>query len=176
MSAEGVAVRPMRASDWSDVAVIYRAGIDTGDATFETDVPEYEVWDSGHLSDLRLVAVDDADRPIGFIAASQVSNRQVYRGVIEHSVYVHPDHQARGVGRALLEAFIRASEKAGYWTIQTGIFPENETSLALHRACGFRDLGIRHHVGRHHGRWRDVVVLERRSPTVGGPTDSRGAS
>ena len=157
----------MHPDDWDAVAVIYQQGIDTGDATFETDVPDYREWDHAHLAELRFVAIDDENTVVGFISASPTSARPAYRGVIEHSVYVASACQGRGIGRQLLEHFIEESEKAGYWTIQTGIFPENEVSLALHRSCGFRDLGTRRQVGRHHDIWRDVIVLERRSPRVG---------
>lgn len=104
---------------------------------------------------------------VGWVAASQVSARPVYAGVVEHSIYVHPGCQAHGIGRALLSAFIAAGEDAGVWTIQTGIFPENAASLSLHQALGFRQVGIRERIGRHHGVWRDVILMERRSTTVG---------
>jgi L-amino acid N-acyltransferase YncA len=144
---------------------IYRLGIATGDATFETEPPSWERFTATHLSAHRYVAVE-GERVLGWIACSPVSERCVYAGVVEHSVYVHPDARGRGVGRALLEALIGSTEAAGIWTIQSGIFPENTASLALHAATGFRAIGTREKLGRHHGIWRDVVLLERRSPTI----------
>lgn len=152
----------MRASDWPSVRAIYAAGIASGNATFETDTPGWDIFDDGHISDLSLVAVD-GDRVIGWAAASPVSERYAYAGVVENSVYVDPDHQGRGVGRLLLTALIAASEVIGNWTMQTGIFPENTVSLALHEACGFRVVGRRERLGQLDGRWRDVILLERRS-------------
>ena len=157
-----VVIRAMVHSDWPEVRSIYAAGIATGNATFETDPPEWEVWDQSHLSELRVVAVDGA-QVIGWAAASPVSDRCCYSGVVENSVYVEPDHQGQGLGKRLLEALVSASEAAGNWTIQTGIFPENTASLALHQACGFRVVGRRERLGQLAGRWRDVMLLERRS-------------
>jgi phosphinothricin acetyltransferase len=144
---------------------IYRLGIATGHATFETEPPTWEAFTAGRLPEHRLVALD-GDRVIGWTACTAVSDRCVYAGVVEHSVYVHPDAHGRGVGRALLKGLIRSTEQAGVWTIQSGVFPENTASLALHHACGFRTIGTRQRIGRHHGVWRDVILLERRSPTV----------
>jgi L-amino acid N-acyltransferase YncA len=155
-------IRGMQPSDWSMVRSIYAAGIAGGNASFETEPPEWEIWDESHLSDLRYVAVD-GDEVIGWVAASPVSDRCCYSGVVENSVYVDPGRQGRGVGKLLLGAFITASESAGIWTIQTGIFPENEASLALHEACGFRVVGRRERLGQLDGQWRDVMLLERRS-------------
>lgn len=152
----------MRASDWPSVRRIYAAGIATGNATFETEPPEWEVFDQGHLVNLRLVALDGAE-VIGWAAASPVSDRCAYSGVVENSVYVDPDYQSRGVGRSLLSTLVLESEAAGNWTIQTGIFPENTASLALHQGCGFRVIGRRERLGQLEGRWRDVLFLERRS-------------
>jgi L-amino acid N-acyltransferase YncA len=157
-----IVVRAMRPSDWPAVRAIYAAGIATENATFETEAPGWEAWDEGHLAGLRLVAVVDA-KVIGWAAVSPVSERCCYSGVVENSVYVDPDHGGRGVGRRLLEALIVASEAAGNWTIQTGIFPENTASLALHEACGFRIVGRRERLGQLAGEWRDVILLERRS-------------
>jgi L-amino acid N-acyltransferase YncA len=156
------AIRLMGPLDWPRVCAIYAAGIATGNATFETEPPEWDDWDEGHFADLRLVAVDGAEI-IGWAAASPVSDRCCYSGVVEDSVYVDVGHQGRGVGRLLLSALVAASEKAGYWTIQTGIFPENAASVALHQACGFRVVGSRERLGQLDGRWRDVLLLERRS-------------
>ncbi len=147
---------------WDAVARIYAEGIATGNATFETAVPSWEDWDEAHLLELRLVALD-GDEVAGWAAMSPVSGRCVYAGVVESSVYIAGWARGRGVGRALMEELIRRSEAAGIWTIQTGIFPENAASLALHERVGFRVVGIRERIGQHHGRWRDVVFLERRS-------------
>lgn len=155
----------MRADDWPAVERIYAAGIATGDATFETEPPDWAHFDGAKLADQRLVAVRD-DQVVGWAAASAVSDRCVYAGVVEHSVYVDPACAGQGIGTALLRALIATTEAAGIWTIQTGIFPENVASLSLHRRCGFRVVGRRERVGRHFGRWRDVLFLERRSPIV----------
>jgi phosphinothricin acetyltransferase len=161
-----IAVEPMRASDWPAVAGIYQQGIDTGDATFETRVPSWEAWDAGHLNAARLVARDEG-RVLGWAALSPVSDRCVYGGVAEVSVYVAGAARGRGIGRRLLEALALASEEAGIWTLQAGIFPENEASLAIHRSCGFRVVGRRERLGRLAGEWRDVILLERRSRSIG---------
>jgi L-amino acid N-acyltransferase YncA len=162
---ELVAVRPMRADDWPAVERIYAAGIATGDATFEAEPPTWEAFDAGKLGEHRLVAELDG-QVVGWAAVSGVSDRCVYAGVVEHSVYVDPAHAGHGIGTALLLALIASTEAAGIWTIQTGIFPENIASLALHERCGFRVVGRRARLGRHFGRWRDVVFLERRSPAI----------
>jgi phosphinothricin acetyltransferase len=154
----------MAPGDWDAVRQIYEQGIATGNATFETSAPDWTTWDAAHLTGHRLVA-DDGTAVIGWAALSTVSDRCVYAGVAEHSVYVHADARGRGVGRALLEALIATAEAAGIWTIQTGIFPENTASMRLHQGCGFRIVGVRERIGQHHGRWRDTVLLERRSPT-----------
>jgi len=149
----------------AQVLDIYRLGIATGHATFETEPPSWPEFTAGRLPGHRFVALD-GDRVLGWTACSAVSDRCVYSGVVEHSVYVHPGARGRGVGRALLRALIDSTERAGIWTIQSGVFPENTASLALHHACGFRTVGTRERVGRHHGAWRDVILLERRSPRV----------
>jgi len=149
----------------AQVLDIYRLGIATGHATFETEPPSWPEFTGGRLPGHRFVALD-GDRVLGWTACSAVSDRCVYSGVVEHSVYVHPGARGRGVGRALLRALIDSTERAGIWTIQSGVFPENTASLALHHACGFRTVGTRERVGRHHGAWRDVILLERRSPRV----------
>ena len=149
----------------AQVLEIYRLGIATGHATFETEPPSWPAFTAGRLPAHRFVALD-GDRVLGWTACSAVSDRCVYSGVVEHSVYVHPGARGRGVGRALLRALIDSTERAGIWTIQSGVFPENTASLALHHACGFRTVGTRERVGRHHGAWRDVILLERRSPRV----------
>ncbi|MEU8773481.1 N-acetyltransferase family protein [Streptomyces sp. NPDC048606] len=148
------------------VLAIYQAGIDEGDATFETRAPQWSAFDEGKLPGHRFVALDGDGRVLGWIAASAVSDRCAYAGVVEHSVYVHPDARGRGVARTLLDALIASTEAAGIWTIQSGIFPENTASLRLHERAGFRTVGTRERLGRHHGTWRDVVLLERRSRLV----------
>lgn len=165
--AAEITVRPMTAADWEAVAAIYRAGIATGNATFESDVPGYEAWDADHHRDLRLVAVDRSGRVLGWAAAVPASDRCAYAGVVEHSVYVDPDQRGRGVGGRLLDALIDRSEALGVWTLQSGVFPENEASLSLHHSRGFRTVGVRERIGQIDGEWRDVVWLERRSRTVG---------
>ena len=159
-------VAPFEVGHWPAAARIYLEGIATGNATYETSVPSWEAWDRAHLPGLRLVAVDD-EQVLGWAALAPVSDRCVYEGVAEDSVYVAADARGRGVGRALLEELIARAEHAGIWTIQTGIFPENEASLRLHERVGFRVVGIRERLGCLHGIWRDVVFLERRSDKVG---------
>ena len=136
-----------------------------GDATFETEVPSWESWDAARLVAPRLVAEQDGE-VVGFAALSPVSSRAVYCGVADVMVYVARRARGHGVGRSLLEALVAEAEAAGIWTLQAGIFPENEPSLRLHEACGFRRVGVRERLGRHHGIWRDVVLLERRSSAV----------
>ncbi|WP_042414216.1 GNAT family N-acetyltransferase [Streptacidiphilus anmyonensis] len=159
-------VVPMTAEHASEVLAIYQAGIDEGDATFETRAPAWEEFDRARLGGHRFVVVDGGGRVLGWVAVSRVSDRRAYAGVVEHSVYVRPDARGRGVARALLEALIASTEAAGIWTVQSGIFPENAASLALHERAGFRVIGTRERVGRQHGVWRDVVLVERRSPVV----------
>jgi len=160
-----VRIRPMVEADWPAVRAIYGAGIATGDATFELEPPEgWAAFDAARLPGHRFVAVTDAI--LGWITASPVSRRPAYAGVVEHSVYVDPAATGRGVGRALLTGLIESTEAAGIWTIQSAIFPENTVSLALHARAGFRTVGRRERIARHHGRWRDVVLLERRSPLI----------
>jgi L-amino acid N-acyltransferase YncA len=156
----------MRPEHAEQVLAIYQVGIDEGDATFEATAPSWNAFDASRLPDHRFVAVDDEGRVLGWVAAVPVSGRCVYAGVVEHSVYVHPSARGRGVGAALLAALVASTEAAGIWTIQSGIFPENAASLALHERAGFRRVGIRERLGRHHGRWRDVVLVERRSPVL----------
>ncbi|MFD0269355.1 GNAT family N-acetyltransferase [Streptomyces sp. NPDC127106] len=150
------------------VLAIYQAGIDEGNATFETEAPSWSAFHASRLPRHRLVATseNDGDRVLGWIAASRVSDRCAYAGVVEHSVYVHPAARGQGVARRLLTAFIHSTEAAGIWTVQSGVFPENTASLALHDRAGFRVIGTRERIGRHHGRWRDVLLLERRSEVI----------
>lgn len=153
----------MQPEDWPAVAAIYVAGIATGNATFETEPPAWEAWDASHRDDLRYVAVEGGGRVVGWAAVVNVSDRCCYAGVVENSVYVDPDYQGRGVGRLLLTYLVEKATAAGVWTVQTGIFPENTTSVALHEACGFRVVGRRERLGRLGGIWRDVLLMERRS-------------
>jgi len=156
----------MRTEDWEEVRRIYLEGIATGNATFETDAPSWERWDAAHVREPRLVARDD-EGLVGWASLSKVSERCVYAGVAEVSVYVAESARGRGVGRKLLEALIEGSEAAGIWTLQAGIFPENIASIAIHRRCGFRVVGTRERIGQLAGRWRDVMLLERRSGLKG---------
>ena len=166
----------MTAADWPAVACIYAAGIAGGDATFEHTVPSWEDWSRARLPAPRLVAReqandeseeeagDDVGEIRGWAALSPVSVRAVYRGVGAVSIYVDPSCARRGVGRALLSMLIEESERAGLWTLEAGIFPENRASVALHKGCGFQLVGVRHRIGQmHDGRWRDVALYERRS-------------
>src|SRR5215472_16926102 len=159
------AIRPMRESDADPVLAVYQAGLDAGDASFETEAPSWEAFDAAKLPGHRHVATaEDTGEVLGWVAASAVSARRAYAGVVEHSVYVAPTARRRGVGAALLQALIDSTEAAGIWTIQSGIFPENIVSLRLHQRKGFRVVGTRERIGRQRGNWRDVVLIERRSP------------
>jgi L-amino acid N-acyltransferase YncA len=162
----GFTIRPMRTEDADAVLAIYQAGMDGGLASFEFQAPTWAAFDAGKLPDHRYVAVDADDRVLGWVAVSAVSSRAVYAGVVEHSVYIHPDAKRQGIGLALLHTLIESTERAGIWTVQSGVFPENTPSLRLHERAGFRVVGTRERVGSHHGWWRDVVFIERRSPTV----------
>ncbi|SCF04401.1 phosphinothricin acetyltransferase [Micromonospora coriariae] len=161
-----ITVRPLRDDDAERVLAIYQAGLDAGNASFETTAPTWAAFDAAKLPEHRFVAVDGNDTVLGWIAVAPASTRAVYAGVVEHSVYVDPAAQGRGVARLLLDTLIASTEAAGIWTIQSGVFPDNAASLTLHERAGFRVIGVRERVGRHHGRWRDVVLLERRSPVV----------
>ncbi|WP_307805591.1 GNAT family N-acetyltransferase [Streptomyces spirodelae] len=164
-TTEAVVV-PLRPEHAGQVLAIYQAGIDEGNATFETEAPSWESFDAAKLPEHRFVALDEDRTVTGWIAASRVSDRCAYAGVVEHSVYVHPRARGRGTAAALLAALIDSTEAAGIWTIQSGVFPENTASLAVHRRAGFRTIGVRERIGRHHDRWRDVVLIERRSAAV----------
>jgi len=157
----------MRPGDWEAVRFIYQQGIDTGQATFETAVRSWADWDIGKRRDCRLVAQSEA-QIVGWAALSPTSRREVYAGVAEVSVYVLGEARRRGIGKVLMQALIEASERAGIWTLQSSVFPENEVTIALHRNVGFRIVGRRERVARHHGVWRDTIILERRSKIVGG--------
>lgn len=151
---------------WPAVKTIYEQGIATGHATFQTSAPEWVEWDGAHLKHSRLVALENG-QVIGWAALTPVSGRCVYAGVAEVSVYIDAASRGSGIGKALLQTLITESENYGLWTLQAGIFPENIASVRLHEKCGFRQLGIREKIGRHNGVWRDTVLLERRSKTVG---------
>ncbi len=164
-------VRKMRSSDWNAVRSIYAAGIATGQATFEKEPPSWEAFDAGRLPDHRLLAAD-GELILGWAAVSAVSAREVYRGVVEHSIYIAPEARGRGVGRLLLAALIQSTEVGGIWTIQSSIFPENSASVALHGQLGFRVVGTRERIARmshgpNAGKWQDTLLLERRSGMVG---------
>lgn len=162
-----VRLRAMTADDWPEVLAIYETGMATRNATFETTAPTWEQWDESHLAVNRLVAVEEDGTITGWAALSPVSDRCAYAGVAENSIYIRPDRSGHGVGRLLLEALIRGAESSGIWTIQTGIFPENTASIALHERCGFRIVGRRERIGLLDGEWRDTLFLERRSAIVG---------
>ncbi len=159
-------IRALLANDWAEVKRIYEAGIATGNATFETKAPEWEAWDQGHRKDCRLVILEDGG-VAGWAALSNVSGRCVYAGVAEVSIYIDPAYQGKGLGSRLMEELVKASETAGIWTLQAGIFPENQASIRLHERNGFRVVGIRERLGQRDGRWRDVALLERRSRLAG---------
>jgi phosphinothricin acetyltransferase len=159
-------IEPLIFNDWPAVRRIYLEGIATGNATFEQSAPEWDQWDAAHLKIGRLVARELGD-VLGWVALGPVSGRCVYSGVAENSVYVAEKARGRGIGKALMLALVRESESAGIWTLQTGIFPENQASIKLHLNVGFRVVGTRERLGRMNGRWRDVVLMERRSPVVG---------
>ena len=163
-----VLIRQMQVGDWVRVRSIYVEGLATGDATFETEAPSWKTWDEGHLSVPRLVAVSETDGTVlGWAALSRVSPRAVYAGVGEVSVYVAANSRSLGIGQDLLEQLVVQSEHNGIWTLQASVFPENKASLAVHKICGFREVGIRQKIGRMNGIWRDTVLLERRSALVG---------
>lgn len=162
-------IEPMTADHWTEVHRIYSEGIATGDATLEREAPDWSHFDHSHPVECRLIARDGVDGPIiGWTALAGYSSRKVYSGVAWESIYVGAEARGRGVGRALLEALIPASEAAGFWTLLAGVLAENAPSLALHERVGFRRIGVQHRLGQdQHGRWRDVVTLERRSEVIG---------
>jgi phosphinothricin acetyltransferase len=159
-------IEAMRSDDWPLVRDIYSEGIATGNATFETEAPEWAKWDQAHLQRCRLVA-RDRQQTLGWAALSPVSSRCVYSGVAEVSVYVASAARGRGVGKMLLQSLVEQSEDCGIWTLQAGIFPENLPSIAVHKSLGFREVGRRQRLGQVAGVWRDVLLLERRSSRVG---------
>ena len=157
----------LRPEDWPEVRTIYVEGIATGTATFETEAPDWDEWDRSHLQHSRLIARGDDGRAAGWAALSPISDRCAYGGVAETSVYVGADSRGLGLGKSLLEGLVRESEAAGVWTLQAGMFARNPASIALHETCGFRVVGVRERLGSLGGVWHDVVLMERRSPTVG---------
>lgn len=159
-------IEPLKAQHWEMVRAIYLAGLNTGQASFETVAPDWEKWNAKYLPDYRLIARAE-NAVVGWAALTAVSDRCVYAGVAEVSVYVAAEAKRQGVGTALLRRLIDASERGGIWTLQAGIFPENEGSLRLHKACGFREVGRRERLGKRDGIWRDSLLLERRSALVG---------
>ncbi|CAN5806366.1 GNAT family N-acetyltransferase [soil metagenome] len=162
-----VAIRDMVPEDWECVKSIYSEGLATGDATFETEMPSWEKWDESHLDVPRLVAVAPNEGVVGWAALARVSSRAVYLGVAEVSVYVAGKARGKGIGKDLLKQLIARSEQQGIWTLQASVFPENIASLALHKICGFREVGSRQRIGIVNGIWRDTVLLERRSEVIG---------
>ena len=159
-------IRNYEQNDWSKVREIYLLGIKTNNATFELEVPEREDWEKRHLGICRLVAISDSE-VVGWAALLPVSEREVYRGVAEVSVYISPAHSGKGIGKKLLTKLINESEANGIWTLQASIFPENIASIKLHKSCGFRIVGTREKIGKMKGTWRDTVLLERRSKSTG---------
>lgn len=162
---EQISIRPLNENDWVSVSNIYSEGIATGLATFETNVPDWQVWNNKHIESCRLVAVFN-NNVIGFAVLSQVSKREVYKGVAEVSVYVSNDFKGRKIGETLLKQLIKESEEKGFWTLQAGIFSENITSINLHKKFGFRVVGIREKIGQLKGKWHDNHFLERRSKRI----------
>jgi phosphinothricin acetyltransferase len=160
-----VTIRDLRPDDWPAVRTIYEEGIRGGNATFETETPSWERWDAAHAGPRLVVELDGS--VAGWAAVSAVSDRCCYEGVGDVSVYVAEAARGSGLGRGLLEELVERSEQAGYWTLNAGVFPENEASVRLHKGCGFREVGLRERLGQLHGVWRDVVLLERRSTLVG---------
>lgn len=156
----------MEPDNWPAVSAIYQEGIDTGQATFETAVPSWEVWNAGKRADCRFIARHGTEI-IGWAALSPVSKREVYAGIAEVSVYISANSRGKGAGTKLLQTLVAASEEVGIWTLQASLFPENQASIAVHKRCGFRVVGFRERIACHHGQWRDTLLLERRSKKVG---------
>lgn len=159
-------LKTFTATDYAQIAAIYQSGIDTGTATFETRVPDWNTWQATHLEAGRIAAFENGQM-LGWAALTAVSGRCVYAGVAEVSVYIHPQARGKGVGTLLLEHLVQESEKLGFWTLQSGIFEENAASIRLHEKCGFRIVGYRERIGQIGGVWKNNLILERRSKTVG---------
>jgi L-amino acid N-acyltransferase YncA len=166
LTTPALSVLPLEEEHYKAVSRIYEEGIATGNATLQTQAPDWPTWNTGHLTHSRLVAIKD-NEVAGWAALTSVSGRCVYRGVAEVSVYIRADYRGMGAGKLLLKALVQESEANGIWTLQAGIFKENNASLALHEKCGFRVVGVREKIGQLHGVWRDVCLLERRSKVVG---------
>ena len=162
MTLTEISYRPLLASDRDAVARIFKQGIETKNATFETEVPSWEDWDNDHIKECRIVAEADGE-VLGWAVLSPISSRCVYQGVAEVSVYVSTDHLGKKIGSTLLEQLVKGSEKAGIWSLHAGIFPENEASIHVHEKMGFRIVGIHEKIGKMDGKWRDTVLMERRS-------------
>lgn len=158
-------VRPFIKQDWTSVSRIYAKGLATGIATFETEVPSFEVWDSKFINSCRLVAEIDSE-VVAFAVLSQVSKREVYKGLAEVTVYVDDKNQGKGIGCLLLTELIKCSESNGFWTLQAGVFSQNIASIKLHEKCGFRVVGVREKIGQRNGKWYDNHFLERRSKLI----------
>ncbi len=158
-------IERMKSEDWEQVSIIYQEGIDTGNATFETEISSWNSWIENHILDCNIVA-REGDKILGWAALAPASNRKVYSGVVEVSVYVRGKNQGKGIGMALLKKLIEFSELKGIWTLQAGIFPGNKVSIDLHRKCGFRIVGVREKLGKMNGVWRDVILMERRSEKI----------
>lgn len=162
-----ISIRSMNENDWPSVSEIYRQGIETEKATFQSDIPIYKEWDAAHIQKCRFVAVYDG-KVVGWTVLSTVSSRCVYGGVAEVSIYIAEDYRGKGVGRKLLQHLITESEKAGFWMLQSGIMEDNTASISLHEKCGFRQVGYRERIGRDvHGKWRSTVLMEKRSSIIG---------
>lgn len=162
-----IVIRPMNGPDWPDVSEIYQQGIETGKATFQIDIPAYAEWDAAHITECRFVAETD-ERVAGWIALSKVSSRCVYGGVAEVSIYIAENYRDKGIGRQLLQHLIVESQKAGFWTLQSGIMEDNADSIRLHEKCGFRKVGYRERIGKDsRGKWRSTILMEKRSEIVG---------
>jgi phosphinothricin acetyltransferase len=161
-----VTVRALESSDGMKILAIYAEAIKGAHATFDTNVPTWTEWNRAHLPTHRFVAVGDARKILGWTALSKVSERREYAGIVECHTFVRADAQRKGVGTVLLSDLIVATEAQGLWTVQAHVFPENEAGVALHTKLGFEVVGTRRRMGRHRGRWRDVLLLERRSPAI----------